>query len=130
VDGAPQINLPGITSDRPDQIASASLSNPTIEEWFNTTAFQPQVKGTAGNERSNSVYGPHARVLNISAMKEFPIKEALRLQFRAECFNLTNTPNFAAPGNDISVPGTFGVISSTAANMNPREFQFALKLMF
>lgn len=130
VDGAAAINLPGITSDRPDQIASASLSNPTINEFFNTAAFQRQVAGTPGDERSNSVYGPHARVLNVSAMKDFSITERWRLQFRAECFNLTNTPNFAAPAADISVPATFGVISSTAANMNPREFEFALKLMF
>jgi hypothetical protein len=128
--GAPRINLPGINSDRPDQVASPSLSNPSIKEWFNRDAFKPQLFGTPGSERSNPVYGPRARVLSVSALKDFPVKEALHMQFRAECFNITNTPNFAAPGNNLAVPATFGVISATAANMNPRQFQFALKLMF
>lgn len=128
-DGAARINLPGITSDRPNMIGSPYLADPSLLHYFNTAAFEPQTDGTAGDEPNNAVYGPHARVLNASILKDFPIKDALRLQFRAECFNLTNTPNFAQPASDIS-QGNAGVISATAANMNPREFQFALKLMF
>lgn len=129
VDSTAAINLPGVTSDRPNQIGSASIANPSIHRWFNTSAFATQVKGTPGNEASDAVYGPRARVLNASLMKSFPLVERFKLQFRGEVFNLTNTPNFALPGAGLTTP-TFGVISSTAANMTPRQIQLALKLLF
>jgi outer membrane receptor protein involved in Fe transport len=128
--GNAQINLPGVSTDRPNQTGSAALSKPTIREYFNTSVFSPQTLGTAGDERSDSVYGPRARALNISALKNFPIVDDWRLQFRAELFNVTNTPNFAMPGNVMSTTSTFGVISASAANMNSRQMQFALKLLF
>jgi hypothetical protein len=83
----------------------------------------------AGNESSDSVYGPRARVLNASLLKDFSIVDRLRMQFRAEFFNLTNTPNFGQPGNGLTT-GQFGFVSATAGNMNPRQMQFALKLHF
>ncbi|MGA8027073.1 MAG: hypothetical protein WB992_07995 [Bryobacteraceae bacterium] len=125
----PRINLPGITNDRPDQIAPASLPNPSINEWFNTAAFAPQILGTPGSEGRNQVYGPNQRAINFSLLKDFPIFEQWKLQFRAECFNITNTANFALPNSSLGTPA-FGTISATAANSTPREFQFALKLLF
>jgi hypothetical protein len=47
---------------------------------------------------------------------------------RAESFNLTNTPSFAAPDSGLGDPG-FGAISSTG-NANSRQLQFALRLLF
>jgi hypothetical protein len=110
-------------------MGSANLSNPSIHKWFNTSAFVTQPKGTPGSERSDAVYGPHARVLNASLLKDFLIHEQVRLQFRGEFFNVTNTPNFGLPGNGLTTR-SFGVISSTAANMTPRQMQFALKFLF
>jgi hypothetical protein len=49
------------------------------------------------------------------------------LQFRAEAFNLTNTPRFAPPGQSIGAAG-FGVVSSQSNQ--PRVVQFALKLTY
>ena len=127
-DSAPQIGIPGVRSDRPNQIASASIANPGINKWFNTAAFVPQVAGTPGNEGVNQLYGPHARSVNLAAMKDFAVWETLKLQFRAECFNISNTPSFALPNN--SLGPALGTISATADNMSPRQFQFALKLLF
>ena len=50
------------------------------------------------------------------------------LQFRAESFNLTNSPNFAEPNTSLGSP-TFGEITSTDRS-NPRLLQFALRLSF
>jgi hypothetical protein len=52
----------------------------------------------------------------------------MRLDFRAEFFNLFNHAQFGLPGADISTGSTFGVINSTVNN--PRVMQFALKLEF
>jgi hypothetical protein len=52
----------------------------------------------------------------------------MRLDFRAEFFNLFNHAQFGSPGADLNSPTTFGAISSTVNN--PRVIQFALKLLF
>jgi hypothetical protein len=129
VDSTAAINLPNITSDRPNQTHSAALSTPSIKKWFDTSAFATQTVGTAGNEASDSVYGPRSRVLNVSLLKNYPVTERLSAQFRGEFFNITNTPNFGLPAGGMTTP-SFGVISSTAGNMTPRQMQFALKLLF
>jgi hypothetical protein len=60
-------------------------------------------------------------------MKEFPVTEAARLQFRAEFFNLFNHPVFALPGTNINA-SSGGQISSTL-NSN-RIMEFALRFSF
>ena len=53
----------------------------------------------------------------------------MKLQFRAEAFNLTNTPVFDTPVVDVT-SRTFGVVTATAFSPKPRELQMALKLTF
>jgi hypothetical protein len=70
--------------------------------------------------------------------KAFDIYESLKLQFRAESFNLLNTPTFNNPNSGISttvngvpvVGSGIGQIGSTTASASPRQIQFALKLLF
>ena len=116
--------------DTPNQVGDANAGNiHTIQEWFNTSAFAVQAPGLLGNARRNCIYGPPQRHLDVSLTKDFPIKETVRLQFRAESFNLTNTPNFAEPNINLGSP-TFGEITSTSTGSNPRLLQFALRLSF
>ena len=61
--------------------------------------------------------------------KDFVIREGMKVQFRAEAFNLTNTPTFAAPNGSVNSP-TFGVVTATAFSPKPRELQLALKFFF
>ncbi|MCU1314115.1 MAG: Cna domain protein [Acidobacteriaceae bacterium] len=130
-------------SDRPNQVGSGKMSNPSIFQFFNPAAFVPQASGTLGTERKNPLYGPHYRHVDLSLFKTFPVWRETTLQFRAEAFNITNSANFANPNNTIqSNPSTtnpdqyvvtannVGTISSTSANYNPRLFQFALKYQF
>jgi len=109
-------------------------------------AFTPQVQGTVGDERVNQLFGPHDRRDDLSLIKNFAFNERWKVQFRAECFNISNTANFAEPDGTISTweyPKTgapysasyaqgdaFGSIQSLAGNEAPRQFQFALKLLF
>ena len=59
----------------------------------------------------------------------FPVYENMKLQFRAEAFNLTNTPNFSTPDAGLG-DGSFGEIASTRGGSYPRQLQFVLKLLF
>ena len=67
------------------------------------------------------------RNLDFSLFKNFHIKERLQIEFRAEAFNLTNTPVFGAPGTTIN-GANFGI--STGQSNTARNVQLALKLLF
>jgi hypothetical protein len=159
LNGLAQINLPTVTTDRPDATgARLNVSHPSLSHAFNTTAFTPQPAGVAGNEHFNQLYGPHQRSADLSFFKTTQLRGETSLQFRAECFNISNTPNFFVsasgatitayqagpehgpsnslaavgplPGDIPTSAGGFGQISSTTPGSNPRQFQFALKLLF
>jgi hypothetical protein len=122
-----------------------------VNQWINPAAFtSPPVVQTIGQSdyaplggTPSQFLGPGFHRMDISFFKEFRTSERTRLEFRAEIFNLTNTPNFsppgfsgngvvAAPGSlDYTSPSTFGKITSTRDLQNDqREIQFALKFFF
>ncbi len=121
-------------ADRPNQIADARLGHKTLTQFFNTAAFAPQPLGTIGNTQRNSMFGPNFRHVDLSIFKNFPVMERVNLQFRAECFNISNTPSFFIGNNNTSNQqfgnAAFGTISATDPNYTPRQYQFALKAQF
>jgi hypothetical protein len=125
----------GDANDRPDYVYGQSLTvaNPGPSDWFNTAAFVLNPIGTFGNVGRNILTGPPFRDVDISLLKNFPIRERVNLQFRASCYNISNTPNFGQPGNTVGA-SNFGVISATRSQAgdfgSSREFEFALKLLF
>lgn len=89
----------------------------------------PQLTGTVGNSRRNQIHGPTAQHVDIGLSKAFPIHEDMRIQFKAEGFNMLNSVIFANPGSGVT-SGTFGRITSTRADYLPRVFQFAVRFEF
>jgi hypothetical protein len=82
-----------------------------------------------GTLARNAIYGPGTKQLDLSLFKNFPLPEhAAQLQFRAEAFNLTNTPQYLQPNGDITSSG-FGQITSTRFS-SERQIQFALRVSF
>jgi hypothetical protein len=129
VTNATPLSNTGISSDRPNQLHNPELSNPSISQWFDTTAFQGQSLGTIGTERRNMLFGPHYRHFDPSVFKDFGLPHGVVLQARIEVFNLSNTPNFSQPGS--TYPSTaFGIITSTRNNSTPRQVQGALRFSF
>ena len=76
------------------------------------------------------VSGPAYHRLDVSFFKRVDITERLYSEFRAELFNITNTPNFANPAAlKFSNTTNFGQITSTVDSPDdPRQVQFALKV--
>lgn len=111
--------------------ASSGSVTDRLNGYFNTAAFStaPAIgNGTGfGSCGRGIARAPDQRNLDFAIQRSFRIIKESNLLFRAEFFNLTNTPNFGAPNGDRSSP-SFGVISSAAAN--PRIIQFALKYNF
>jgi len=100
----------------------------TPEQWMDATAVQAPARGTFGNLGNYSNIGPPRNSLDLSLFKTFRINERYSVQFRAESFNLTNTPQFNNP-NSTQGSADLGRITSTAGGTN-RQWQFALRFMF
>ena len=74
-----------------------------------------------------NVRQPGAHNLDFSLFKNFHPVEKMNLQFRAEAFNLTNSPVWAAPGTNVAAPSTFGIVTSASGS---RTVQLALKMIY
>jgi carboxypeptidase family protein len=138
----------GNTFDRPNEVGDPNRAGPvaanptcvapsqirTLAHWFNPCAFMSAPTGELGDEARAPIYGPRFVNTDFSVIKDFPLREAMNLQFRAEFFNLFNHPQFFMTGvadsgeQDINTPSTFGVLNQTVNN--PRLVQFALRLNF
>ena len=144
-------------ADRPNLVAGAS-TNPTSgvsrgcsyggvsvpagtpvgtpNMYFDPCAFAPQPLGTFGNLGRNTLTGPGIAEVDFSVVKNFPVRESMNLQFRAEAFNLANHPNFQAPSlATLEIFSLAGQLSPTAGQLtstttSSRQIQFALKLVF
>jgi hypothetical protein len=108
------------------------LGNPN--QWFNPAAFlaYPNASGFYGNLGRDTLEGPGLATWDFSASKDTALREGLRLQFRAEFFNILNRANFSFPNpvafSTSGTSPTAGLITSTATSS--RQIQFSLKLLF
>jgi hypothetical protein len=102
-----------------------------VTNFLNPAAFANPAIGNLGGA-PGQVSGPPFRRLDFSLFRRFNLGERRYFEFRAESFNLTNTPNFAQPGSlNFTSPNTFSSISATRGNPNdPRQLQASLKLFF
>jgi hypothetical protein len=145
----------GVFGGRPDRIGSGKLSSSagqTINNWFNLNAFKipgcpdaqplcsnPANIGRFGNSGYDILRGPRLFNFDFALMKNFAIREKLKLQFRVNMVNALNHPNFYQPDSNISdgayPQGSAGVLGgTTTANglgePTTREIDFWLKLIF
>ena len=132
------LNTPGETQTAnqvgPLQILHGiGVGNP----WFNTTSFnQPTGAGVFGTTGRNPFSGPGITTLNLSLFKNFKISERFNMEFRAETFNFTNTPQFSNPSTSITsstygyVTGTIGSGTGVSGTGGGRALQLGLKLTF
>lgn len=119
--------VPGVSP----QLSSSRSATAKVAEWFNTSAFAIPPAFTFGNvsRTIGSVRSPGIHNLDFAMEKETKIVGRLKMQFRAEAFNISNTTHFGAPDTSMS-DTTFGQINSVLSSPPPRELQFAVKLNF
>jgi len=123
------------SGNRPD--VNGSIAYPkNAASWFNTSAFSAPVCATGpdcyGNLGFDALRGPGRDNWNMSLLKNFAFTERLRLQFRADAFNMWNHTQFKGDANNggISLNQGSSNFGAVTAAFDPREFQLALKLMF
>ncbi len=124
----PNLNaFAGFGIQRPNRLRDPNLpSDRGTARWFDTSAFTAAPQFTLGNSSRNPVRGPGYRTLDLMIGKTFMLTERLRTEVRAEAFNATNTPPLGNPNGAFGTAG-FGTITTA---LNPRVFEFVLKLQF
>ena len=148
-------SLTGLATLRPDQIGAVQYVG-TPNQWFVNTVCDPRPGGSCptgsafalpvavaggrtvyhfGSLGRIVIVGPRFDNVDFSVIKNTRLSEDVRVQFRAEFFDIFNHANFGQPGRTAQ-PGstTFGVINSTrfatGDSGSSRQIQFALKLLF
>jgi hypothetical protein len=117
----------GFAVQRPNRVGDPNtMHSRSASRWFNTGAFTNASQFTLGNSSRNPVRGPGLQDVDLMVGKTFRITERYRVEFRAEAFNVTNTPALNDPNGSFGSPA-FGTITSAGS---PRDFEFALKLHF
>jgi hypothetical protein len=102
------------------------------QPYYDPTAFAPVREARFGTTGRNTLRTPGVVNLDLSLFRTFPISERFRLEFRAEAFNVSNTPHFYDRftnfmGNSVT-SGDF--LTITRAQNDERQFRFALRLGF
>ncbi len=118
----------GFGIQRPNRVGDPALpaGQRTTGRWFDTTAFAQASQFTIGNSSRNPVSGPGYRAADVMLGKTFLITERVKTEFRAEAFNVTNTPPLGNPNVSFG-NAAFGTITSA---LDPRVYEFVLKLQF
>lgn len=132
-----------IDNDRPNVVLNPEpLAERTTGQWFNIRSYVLSPFGSFGNAGHNTETSPGVFSWDFSTFKNISITERSVLQFRFECFNCANHPNFGDPGTSLAanrrdsagfaIPGTgsFGQITNTRPGIEMRQLQLSLKLMF
>ena len=123
----------GNAAERPNNKGQSAKLDGAVEtrlnKYFDTSVFSAPAPFTFGNTGRvlPDVRTPGPRNFDCSLFKNFAIHERLSAQFRAEAFNVRNSPQFGRPNSNQN-NNQFGVISSQANS--PRQLQFGLKLLF
>ena len=128
----------------PTKAPSGGRSPGPNGQWFDVSAFAVAAPLTGGNLGLQSNTGPPTRNLDFSIFKDFPFTERIKMQFRAEGYNIANTPQFSTPDGNLSdakIPlaangaaavngnGNFGRVLGAQVGTE-RHIQFALRLQF
>ena len=100
----------------------------TVDQWFNTAAFQAVASGVFGNETRNRLTGPGFQNVDLTVQRQIRFSPRVAATLRWDIFNVFNTVNFGLPNRDISTAATFGTISSLASD--PRTMQIAARFTF
>jgi hypothetical protein len=109
----------------------------SVSNYVNGNCFAPPPAGELGNSGRNSLRGPEFNNLDFSIFKNHNLfNEKLKVQFRAEFFNVLNTTNFVAGTQRIFSGKKTQTLNQTGLSLlqltagEEREIQFGLKFIF
>lgn len=125
-----------VAGGRPNLICDPNAGAPhSLDQWFNTNCFSPQtiagatgIANVPGNAPRGAVDGPPTTRVDFTMTKNLQFSESVKLQLRAEAFNVFNHTNFRGLSTSRALTNTtFGQVISFR---DPRIMQFGVKLYF
>ena len=123
------VTAPGTSLNAPDNTQTADQVNPTVARignvgpgqlYYDTTAFASVTGVRFGSSGRNILRNPGMFNTDLDVTRYFPIKERLKLQFRAQFFNLANSSHFGVVSSSSVTSGTFMQITSASGERNIR----------
>lgn len=113
---------------RPDRIAKGTLPDPSVDAWFDRSAFPPVPRGSYrfGSSGRNILDAPGAFLFDASLSRRFRLDEGRSLQLRWEAFNLPNRTNLGMPETRVDVLNGATISKAKAA----RVLQLGLRLEY
>ena len=118
---------PNSVSGQPLKVANASWPHSSYN--INAFAMEPGFNGvwgsptTLGNVGRNTLRGPAYFQWDMSGMKNFPITDKVKMQFRADVFNILNHPNFSNIDTGICSSVTYPDANSAVCTPNTPQIQ-------
>jgi hypothetical protein len=128
------LNMPG-NLQTPDQVKETVEKLGHVGDdgtFFDTSAFARVTEVRFGNVGRNTMRGPGVVNLDLSLFRTFTLTKQFHLQFRAEAFNVSNTPHFANPNGNVNSSNFGKVLATQSADAlgRSRELRFGLRLNF
>jgi hypothetical protein len=120
------ISNTGRHRQRPNLLGNPNNGPKTVDEWFNTSAFEEAAPFTFGNAGAYITDADGIISFDIAVQKTFAIAEGHAIELRTEFFNLPNNVNFDRPQERSD--RAFGQISGQS--VDSRQIQFALRYRF
>jgi hypothetical protein len=117
------INMTGL----PNQVGEPEGPE-TIEQWFNTAAFQPVSNGVFGNVVRNRLRGPDWQSFDMTVQRRIRLGSRATATLRWDIFNVFDRVNLGLPERNISDTATFGTISTLSGD--PRLMQISARITF
>lgn len=141
--GAPfNVTAPGTSLNAPGSTQRPDLLTTNVKKlgghgpgkpYYDPTAFAQVTTARFGTAPFYFLNSPPTHVLNMGVFREFKVGDRVKLQFRTEAFNVTNTPNFAAPNGTVG-SSSFMIISATQGTgregIDQRMLRFGMHLAF
>jgi hypothetical protein len=124
LDPALSVSNQGLAT-RPNQIAPITYAKTRLS-WFSTSSFSAPAHGFFGTANTGIIRGPALIDFDTALYKDFPIFEQMKMQFRAEAFNVFNHTNFNGVTTTFG-SGSFGQVTSA---LDPRIMELSLRFQF
>ncbi|MGH9718573.1 MAG: carboxypeptidase regulatory-like domain-containing protein [Bryobacteraceae bacterium] len=142
------VTASGTSLNAPNNAQTADQVKPEVkilggagpgQSYFDPLAFRPVTEVRFGSSGLNILRGPGVVNLDLGLFREFRVTERVRIQFRGEAFNASNTPHFNNPGTNVSnlLLGADGSAAQlrgfseiTSAQNDERQFRLGLRISF
>ncbi len=128
----------GFVTQLPDCVGNPNTGAATLSQWFNPAAFAipPANAGRYGTCGMNTLEGYPIHIAHVSLSKTYAFTDTVKAVFTAQISNVTNTPHFTIPNNNLSTPnpGMFSSASlapnSTPERLGNRQIDLKLRLVW